>query len=272
MSPEDDSAFDRRYVVPGLARGLALLQQFSRAKPQQKVSELAASLGLSRSATFRLVYTLEREGFLRRDQSGHLYGVTSKVLSLGFEYMFAEPLTEAAQDTLRELSNDTKAGAHLVMLDDWHCVYFARVVPPILLIANLEIGTRLPAHLTASGRILLAYRNDAELRRIYKLLVRECTDQPLPRKVDDLLQTAAEDRERGYVHSRSRFDPSVSSIAYPILDRAGEIVAAINVVGSDAIFKDDLHVERLRMLVAKAAAKLSERLGHIAISKTSADG
>lgn len=265
MSLEDDSAFDKRYMVPGLSRGLALLQQFSRAKPHQKVPELAASLGLSRSATFRLVYTLEREGFLRRDQSGHLYSVTSKVLSLGFEYIFAQPLTEAAEDTLRELSNDTKAGAHLVMLDGWHCVYFARVVPPILLIANLQIGTRLPAHLTASGRVLLAYRDDAELRRTYKLLVRECVDQPVPKKVDDLLRTAAQDRAREYVHSRSRFDPSVSSIAYPIRDRAGQVVAAINVVGPDAIFKDDSHVERLRELVAKAAAKLSERLGYVAV-------
>jgi IclR family pca regulon transcriptional regulator len=262
MPPEDEFAFDQRYMVPGLSRGLALLQLFSRNKPHQKVSELAAGLGLSRSATFRLVYTLEKEGFLRRDQSGHLYSVTSKVLSLGFEYLFAQPLTEVAEETLRELSNSSKAGAHLVTLDGWHCVYLARVVPPVLLIANLQIGTRLPAHLTASGRILLAYQDDGALRRIYKLLVRECTDQPVPKRVEDLLRTAAQDRERGYVHSRSRFDPSVSSIAYPIRDRAGQVTAAINVVGSDAIFKDNIHVERLRKMVAEAAAKVSKRLGH----------
>jgi IclR family transcriptional regulator, pca regulon regulatory protein len=263
MPPEDNTAFDKRYMVPGLSRGLALLQQFSRTKPHQKVPELAASLGLSRSATFRLVYTLERAGFLSRDQSGHLYSVTSKVLSLGFDYIFAQPLTEAAEDTLRELSNDSKAGAHLVTLDGWHSVYLARVVPPVLLIANLQIGTRLPAHLTASGRVLLAYRDEAALRKVYNLLVKECTDQPVPKKFDDLLRTAAQDRARGYVFSRSRFDPSVSSIAYPICDRAGQVAAAINVVGSNAIFKDDAHIERLRRLVDKAASKLSANLGYV---------
>lgn len=263
MPPDDDSSFDKRYMVPGLSRGLSVLQKFSRAKPHQKVSELAASLGLSRSATFRLVYTLEKEGFLRRDQSGHLYSVTSKVLSLGFDYIFAQPLAEAAEDTLRELSNDSRAGAHLVVLDGWHSVYLARVVPPVLLIANLQVGTRLPAHLTASGRVLLAYRDEADLRRVYDVLVKECTDQPVPKNFDDLLKTAAQDRARGYVFNRSQFDPSVSSIAYPICDRTGQVAAAINVVGSNAIFKDDADIERLRKLVDKAANKLSAQLGYV---------
>jgi len=264
---EDDLVFDKRYMVPGLSRGLALLQLFSRAKPHQKMTELAAASGLSRSATYRLVYTLEKEGFLRRDQSGYLYSVTSKVLTLGFEYIFSQPLTETAEDILRELSDLTKAGAHLITLDGWHCVYLARVVPPVLLIANLQVGTRLPAHLTASGRVLLAYQEKEALRSIYKLLVRECVDQPIPERFEDLQQIADKDRRQGYVLSRSRFDPSVSSLACPVFGRDGRVAAAINVVAPETFFRDNVSVEALRKHVSRAATILSERLGYTPVLK-----
>ncbi len=80
--------------MPGLSRGLALLQLFPRSKPAKTLAELAAGLGLSRSATYRLVYTLEADGFIARDAETRRYRLTSKTLDLGFEYLHAQPITE----------------------------------------------------------------------------------------------------------------------------------------------------------------------------------
>ena len=114
---EAGETIDERYIVPGLSRGLALLQLFTRHQPEQKLTEIAAGLGLSRSATYRLVYTLENDGFLRRDPNTRRYRLTAKVLSLGFEFLFAQPLTDIAQPFLRQLVDTVLTSGLLRKID-----------------------------------------------------------------------------------------------------------------------------------------------------------
>ena len=143
---------DSRYIVPGLSRGLALLQLFTRHKASKTLLELAEGLDISRSAAFRLTYTLEKDGFIERNAATRRFRPTSKVLTLGFEYFNSQSITELAQPHLRELSDATSASSHVVILDGWHAVYLARLAPPAVgLVSNLQVGSRQPAHLTASA-------------------------------------------------------------------------------------------------------------------------
>lgn len=113
----DPDAVDPRYIVPGLSRGLALLALFTNRRPAQTLAELAAGLSLSRSAAYRLVYTLEKEDFIAREPEGRHYRLTSKVLSLGFEYLNARGIPEIAEPVLRALSDATAAAAYIATLD-----------------------------------------------------------------------------------------------------------------------------------------------------------
>src|SRR5262245_8682051 len=101
----DGETIDRRYLVPGLSRGLAALALFTRRDPALTLVEVAKGLGLSRSAAFRLIYTLEKDGFVARDEETRRFQLTSKVLSLGFEFLQSPAVTEVAQPYLRGLSD-----------------------------------------------------------------------------------------------------------------------------------------------------------------------
>jgi IclR family pca regulon transcriptional regulator len=261
-SPGDnDPPTDERYVVPGLSRGLAVLQLFTRQNPEQKLTEIAASLQLSRSATYRLLYTLENDRFLARDPITRRYRLASKILSLGFEFLNAEPLTEIAQPFLRTLSDQTRAVAHLVIRDGCHVVYLARVAPSATLVTNLQIGARLPAHVTATGRILLAYLPNQTLREVFDLIRSDKGMIMPPSSFEALRAVANEDRAKGYVFSRSVFDPSVFSLAGPVRDQSGNAVAAVNVVAPHSAIQSIGGEQELHRHVGATVAAISEQIG-----------
>ncbi|WP_338665232.1 IclR family transcriptional regulator [Pararoseomonas sp. SCSIO 73927] len=252
---------DPRYIVPGLSRGLALLQLFSRQRPAQTLQELAAGLGITRSAAYRLAYTLEKDGFILRDAATRRYRLTAHVLTLGFDYLNSQPLTGLAAPALQQLSSLTSAATHLVVLDGWQVVYLARVAPPVALVSNLQIGTRLPCHITASGRALLATLDEAELRRIYAVLRRESRDVPPPSSFEALAEQAAEDRARGYVFRGSILDPGLMTFACVVRDGTGKAVGGVNVVGPAALLERFGGEEALRAAVLDAASSVSRQLG-----------
>lgn len=256
------AAIDPRYIVPGLSRGLSLLQLFTRQKPSQTLADLAAGLGLSRSAAYRLVYTLEKEGFIAREPSGRNYRLTSEVLTLGFDYLNARGLPELAEPALRKLSDTTPAAAYVVSLDGWHAVYLARVMPSVALITNLQVGARLPVHVTASGRVFLSHQSEERLRETYNLLKEHCHSVAPPASFAQLQEQSAHDRARGYVYHRSVLNPGVVSLAYPVRNKAGTVVAAITVIGPEQLVVAFGGEKALKPLVAEAAQGMSQKLGY----------
>ncbi|HVV95486.1 MAG TPA: IclR family transcriptional regulator [Hyphomicrobiales bacterium] len=258
----EDESIDERYMIPGLSRGLALLQLFTRDRPEQRLSEIADGLGLSRSATYRLAYTLEKDGFLYRDPVSRSFSLTSKVLSLGFAFLHDQPLTDLAQPFLRAASDAARSASHLVVLERWEAVYLARVSPQVALVSNIPVGTRLPAHVAASGRALLAGLDDQHLRAIYGLLQGECRTVAVPPTFEKFRAATAADRRRGYVYQASRFNPSLVSFACAVRNRTGAVVAAINVVIPETLADEAGGEAALRAIMLDASAGLSRRLGY----------
>jgi IclR family pca regulon transcriptional regulator len=258
-----DEAVDPRYIVPGLVRGLSLLALFTRKKPAQTLAELAAGLSLSRSAVYRLIYTLEKEGFLSQDGSARQYRLTSRILTLGFEYLNARGILDVAQPILRSLSDNTGAAAYIVELDGSHAVYLARSVPATGLVSNLQVGARLPAHATASGRVLIAQKSEDQLKRIFAKLKRESSVVPPPKSFAELQSLAEQDRKRGHVFHRSLINPGAVSFASPVRGRNGIISAAITVIGPERLFATLGGERPLAKIVSEAAAAISQRLGYV---------
>jgi IclR family pca regulon transcriptional regulator len=258
---EADEGVDRRYIVPGLSRGLALLQLFTREKPEQRLTEIAMGLGLSRSAAYRLVYTLEHDEFLRRDPTTRSYRLTAKVLSLGFEFLLAQPLTDVAQPFLHQLSGLTGATAYLVIVDGWQAAHLSRDAPSATLITNLQIGARFPAHALSSGRIILAYWDESNLREFYALLKRECKTVRVPATFEELLAGLREDRARGYSFDKSLLEPAVSAVACAVRDRSGSSVAAICILAPHALFREATKRRKIIGYIRTIADAISRQLG-----------
>jgi IclR family pca regulon transcriptional regulator len=267
LNPDDDAdevAADPRYIVPGLSRGLALLGLFDRSRPSRTLAELAEGLGITRSAAYRLVYTLENDGFIAREAATRRYRLTSRVLELGFEYLNSHDLIDLAGPALRRLSDATAAASHLVALDGWHVVYLARALPPpasAMVVSNLPVGTRLPCHITASGRALLACLDEMTLDALHRRIVRECAD-PTPPPLAAMRDQAAQDRRRGFVFRPSILDPGFMTFAAAVPAGTGPAVAAINVIGAVRAMTDERGEAVLREAVLGAAGSLARQLGH----------
>ncbi len=253
-STEENS--NDKYVVPALERGLRLLGEFGRDSRTLGAPELARRLDLPRSTVFRMLNTLESMGFIERLHSAGDYRLGMAVLRLGFEYLSSLDLTELGQPVLGRLCNEIRYPCNLVLRDGRSIVYIAKVTPPTPLTSSVRVGTRLPAHATVLGRILLEDLTLPELRSLYPEDHLESFSGSTPKTVLELFNMVQVDRQRGYVLGEGFYEESISTIAAPVRDESTQIVAALGAtIASGHI--DAGRVDELVRRVRAAADELS---------------
>ena len=259
MTDTDNRA--SRYLVPGLVRGLRLLELFDRARPEWNLSELSAAAGLPRSTTYRLVVTLTQLGYLENAHSRKTYRLSARVLNLGFEYLGSQELVEVAHAPLERLGARTGGSTHLGVLDGTDVVYLLRIAGPSRLVSNVRVGTRLPAHATVMGRALLANHSTDALRARFGDAPLAAATRETATTLDALEAQLSEVRARGYALSVAGFEAGISSVGAPVLNAGGDIVAAINITGPDSQFGRDRLLAEVVGPVCDTAEEISRRLG-----------
>jgi len=234
-TPDD---VDSRYIVPGLLRGLRVLELFRADRPELTQKEIEQGADLSVSAAYRVVYTLESGGYVQKDPATKKYRLGAQVLSIGVEYLNALELSVVAQPFIERLAKETNAAAHIVTLEGVESLHVARAVPNAAIISNLPVGRRLPAHATVSGQAILSYRTQTELEAIYAQIVETTFPDGVekPASLDAFLEKTRRDHDAGYVAHPSLFEPEVFAVACPILDNNSRAIAAISVVAPQRIF------------------------------------
>jgi IclR family transcriptional regulator, pca regulon regulatory protein len=252
---------ESKYIVPGLQRGLALLSLFDKENPRLRLSAMAKRLALTRSALFRVLYTLERSGFLLKQEDTEEYSLAPKVLELGFTFLTQLPITEVAQPVLNELAEKAQASAHLVILDLYEAVHIARATPGAPLVSNLPLGTRRPAHAIASGRALLSFKSEREIVLVHDLIPKRQSRLPPPSSLEEFLRMLRGDRERGYVFCQTAFEVGLMSCACAVRNHMGEAVASVTVVGPKAHMETELGEDAIASMVCESAQSLSVQLG-----------
>jgi DNA-binding IclR family transcriptional regulator len=224
-TPEDD--VQEKYTVPGLERGLRLLCEFSRQDKTLSAPELAKRLNVPRSTVFRLLTTLERMGFVERAEGGRDYRLGMSVLRLGFEYLASLELTEIGRPLLERLRDQIGYACNLVVRDGRSIVYVAKSSMPTAFVSSVVVGTRLPAHATVLGRVLLEDLSLDQLREIYPEERLQKFSENTPATVLELFNLTERDRERGFVLEEGFFEQGISTVAAPVRDRSGKVVAAL---------------------------------------------
>jgi DNA-binding IclR family transcriptional regulator len=253
----DENNSADKYIVPALERGLRLLGEFGRDSRTLSAPELARRLDLPRSTVFRLINTLETMGFVERLDSGNDYRLGMAVLRLGFEYLSSLELTELGQPVLARLCDEIRYPCNLVVRDGRSIVYVAKVTPPTPFISAVRIGTRLPAHATVLGRILLENLTLPELRALYPEEHLEAFSSSTPKTLLDLFNMVEADRQRGYVLGEGFYESSISTIAAPVRDESGHIVAALGTT----IPSGHIDADRIDTLVQSVRASADELSG-----------
>lgn len=250
-----------RYTVPGLERGLRLLCEFSRREPTLTAPELARRLGVPRSTVFRLLVTLENMGFVERTDDGRAHRLGLAVLRLGFEYLASQGITELGRPILERMRDDTGCSASLVVRDGRDIVYIQRAAANSPFASSVSVGTRLPAHATVLGHVLLSDLSLSQLRALYPESRLEGGGPRTPATTDELFEMVQQTRERGYVLAEAFFEPHISTVAAPVFGDTGHVVAAIGLTVPGGAIADDRRAPLIAH-VRGAATQLSTLLNY----------
>ena len=256
-----------KYIVPALERGLRLLQEFGRENHQLGAPELARRLQLPRATVFRMLNTLESMGFLQRAEGGNDYRLGLSVLRLGFEFLSSMDLTELGQPVIARLCDEIRFPCNIVVRDGRSIVYVAKVTPPTPLTSSVRVGTRLPAHATLLGRILLADLSLPELRALYPEEHLEGHSPNTPKTVIELFDLVQSDRERGHVAGAGFYESSISTIAAPVRDHSGRVIAALGVTLASAQIDPERQTELVGVEVRQRAGAGQHQIRDVALAR-----
>ena len=213
--------------VQSLERGLAVIRAFSQERPRMTLSEVARETGMTRAAARRFLITLEALGYVTTD--GRQFSLRPSVLQLGYAYLSSFSLAEIAQKHLELLAERLHESCSASVLDDQDIVYVARASTNRIMTIGLSVGARLPAYCTSMGRVLLAQLSPRDLDAY---LARADLHARTERTITspDRLRTELERvREQGWCMQDQELEDGVRSVAVPVRDSDGRVVAAINV-------------------------------------------
>ena len=254
------------YFVPGLQRGLSVLETIAAARRPLTVSEIAARLKLTRSSVFRLVYTLEFTGFLEAMEHLKTYNLGPRVLEIGFAYLASKDIIEVARADLEILRDNTEVSAHLAIRDTREVLYLSCVQSRSGFQSNMNVGGRMAAYATPMGWLLLSDLSNRELAALFEQQEFEPLTDQTPHDLGALSQCIARAANAGHVVSRGIVEAGGSSVSAPVFDKSGRVVAAIDISGPDSAFDMDHPQDRYIREVVHAAARISARLGYSAVS------
>jgi IclR family pca regulon transcriptional regulator len=209
-----------------LERGLAIISTFGADAPQQTVSELAAKTGLTRATARRFLITLVELGYVGTD--GRMFWLTPRVLGLGYSFLSGLGFPDVALPHLERLVADVDEASEASILDGADIVYVNRVPGTKLMTIGISVGSRMPAHATSMGKVLLAALPEEELERYLRTATLK---RFLPGTVTDpdvLRAQLQQVRRDGFAIVDQELEAGLLAVAVPVHDRNGQVVAAIN--------------------------------------------
>ncbi|MFD0141922.1 MULTISPECIES: IclR family transcriptional regulator domain-containing protein [unclassified Streptomyces] len=216
-----------RGFIESLARGLTVLTAFGEGRAALSLSAVAEATGLARATARRALITLDHLGYVGVE--GRLFRLTPRVLALGYPYLSRLPLPQIAAPHLAGLSRRVHDSASLAVLAGHDVRYTARVATRRIMSVHITVGTRFPAHATSLGRVMLAdLPSDARAAWLAETEPQALTPHTLT-SAAELAAVLERVREQGYALVDEELEQGLRSIAVPVRDRAGAVVAAVNV-------------------------------------------
>jgi IclR family transcriptional regulator, pca regulon regulatory protein len=233
--------------VRSLARGLAVLKAFDQHDPAMTLSDVARKTGLSRASAGRFLKTLVTLGYASFD--GRDYRLRPRVLELGMAYFSSHSFVDITNPILREAADRAKEPCSMAVLDGSEIVYVARHTAERMMSISINIGKRYPAHSTSLGWVLLGGLDDDTLAAMIEAAeIRQVTPHTITDK-EELHRLIRQGRIDGFCQAESQLEVGILSIAVPVHDRGGRIIAAINMgVPSSRHTPDSLRRDLLPIL------------------------
>jgi len=246
--------------VGTLERGLSILRFFKRS-PDAAIPEVAESIGLSRSTTYRIAERLRELGFLEVNRSTNRWRLGREAVQLGVVALQSTDVMQVAPELLRMLLEMAGEAVNLAVFDADSMVLLYREQGPQSVTISSRLGSHRPMHASAVGKAFLSAMEERERRvLVNRLTFKRFTESTITSAVA-LDREIAEIKSRGYSIDRSEFEATLACTAAAIFDHRRQPVAAISVSGpAERIMPQ---VDRIGGLVADTAKAISERLGFV---------
>lgn len=244
--------------VESLDRGLRLLQSFAASPEPMTLSDLARSAELPRATARRILFTLERGGYVASD--GKLFTLTPHVLTLAASYLRSSQLVTVLQPVLDRVASSAQEISSLAVLDRHEVVFIARSSPTRVFSSGIDIGYRLPAFCTSVGRAMLGQFGDDDLAGLLRAMPREPLTPQTVTDPESVLAAVIRDRAQGYSLVDREAEPHFRSISVPVRRYDNVIVGAINIGAHvDRISTDEM-TERFLPLLREGAGSVRLQL------------
>ncbi|WP_156289450.1 IclR family transcriptional regulator domain-containing protein [Oceanobacillus salinisoli] len=242
--------------IQSLDRGLQVIQAFSEKNPTLTISQASEITGLNRPTVRRILLTLEMLGFA--ESKNKVFSLTARTLTLGYAYLSTQDIWSNAQPFMKDFVAQTGESCSITVLDDTDIIYVARVPAKRIMSINLNVGSRLPASSTSMGHVLLANLPKEKLENLIdKMDLKKHTENSITDK-EELLSILSVVKEKDWAGIDQQFEEGVRSIAVPIRDAVGKVIAAINCsVHAGRISKEVLEKEFLPILF-ETSSKISK--------------
>lgn len=257
---EKDSKDSKDNLLSSVKNALLILRSFSMDEPEKKISDLALQLGLNKSTVSRTMATLASEGFVYKDPETKKYRLGMTIISLsGIINNNMDVYTES-QPILNKLVQDIDETAHISILDNTDVIYIQKIECNHYVRALTHVGKRNPAYCTSSGKVLLAYADESVVETTINSGLKKYTETTIT-DPDELREHLRKIKQDGFAYSLAEFNEGVHSVAAPIYDYTGKVIAALTVVGPMQRIQQN-KIRPLAKKVIEASMEISDRMGY----------
>lgn len=252
---------EREVYVQSVERAIAILKTFSVEEPELGVGELSRRLDLPKSTVFRLLQTLEAGGLIRQNPETGLYHLGIDLLALAGNVLAYADVRRVSRPYLRQLAETLQETVNLSTLDRQDVVNLEQFVGGNRLVMHVGwVGRRMPVHAASSGKAIIAFLPEAELRAMLNGPLPSFTTHTIT-DPDVLRADLAQVRRQGYATTMEELEEGLHALSVPVRDHTGRVIASISVSGPGY----RLTRERMRQMapqVMEVARQIAWELGY----------
>jgi len=249
--------------IKSIYKVLDLLEFLSANEQETSITEISKKLNMGLSTVHRILTTLKSRGYIIQNKQTAKYRLGIKLFELGCTVQNTKRLVEITKPYLKQLSQSTNETANLAILEGKEVIYLAKAESSEVLTTNIKVGTILPAHCTALGKVLLAFISDQELDILYK------ADEPLPSltsksisSLEELKKNLKKVKEQGCAIDREEYNVGINCFAVPVINNEGIAIMAISITGPASRFTID-EMEKVKGQLMTISKEISNQLQYI---------
>jgi DNA-binding IclR family transcriptional regulator len=239
-----------------------ILHCFTETEDELGVMSISRATGLHKSTVSRLLSSLQNEGFVNKNPDTGKYQLGLGLVNLAGLVLERLNLRDIAQAPLRGLAEHTKETINLTVVNSGECINVESIRSPKSIQYAGQLGRRTPLHCTSTGKVLLAYMDAQERKRVLAPSLTAYTPQTITDHVvleEDILEKV---RQQGYAVAQEEYEEGLSAIAAPIRDHTGAVIAAVSISGPSYRMTPETTAGYISPLL-EAAERISAKLGYI---------